>query len=323
MHVINEENRWCIHRGPSVSVVGRHQRASAEPVNGRTVAQVSHVTFPFPDPVRIAFAGDWHGNAACAGVAIEAASRHQAEVLVQLGDFGIWPGLAGEGYLAEVSRQAELAGMHLLVVDGNHEDFDRLESLPLDPDTGLRELAPHLWHLPRGSRWQWANLRFGALGGATSLDRPNRTPNRSWWPQEEITEDQAARMAESGELDILLTHDCPSGVQIPGIYHRDPNGARNWPMVELYRAWDHRDRLAEVCRTLRPTHLWHGHYHIQYVTTVPVFGPLSRVRGLADDNSPVSSNMEIVTLADLAADVAARRRDVVLPLPVTDLDQLS
>jgi predicted phosphodiesterase len=280
---------------------------------------MTQLNFPFAEPARIGFAGDWHGNSACAGVVLAAAARSGADVVVQLGDFGLWPGRIGKRYLTEVSRHAVDTGMPVLVVDGNHEDFDRLDALPIDPATGLRRLADQIWHLPRGSRWQWGTVRFGALGGATSLDRPHREPGRSWWPQEAITQEQAAVMVAGGELDVLVAHDCPSGVNIPGIHHRDTSRRSGWPIAELYRAWDHRDLLADVCSSLRPTHLWHGHFHVGYTSATGRFGPITRVRGLSEDRDALSAKLEVVDLDVLAVNVRARRGDNAILLPVVAL----
>lgn len=272
-----------------------------------TIVAMPVVRFPFPEPSRVAFAGDWHGNLGCAESVIRSASAAGAEVLVQLGDFGFWPGAKGQAFLDGVSAAATEAGIAVLVVDGNHEDFDQLYEIEIDPTTGLRLVRPGVWHLPRGSRWAWGGVRFGALGGATSLDRPYRAQGRSWWPQEELTRSEVASAVAEGELDVLVCHDCPSGVSIPGIYHRDSSRTKGWPMEELYRAWDHRDLLAEACSALAPTHIWHGHFHVDYLTATGVFGPITRVRGLSEDGDDLARKLEVVELSSLAENVRARR----------------
>jgi hypothetical protein len=52
--------------------------------------------------------------------------------------------------------------MHLLFADGDHEDHDRLNGLPIDSDTALRKITNHIRHLPRGYRWKGFPSRFGA-----------------------------------------------------------------------------------------------------------------------------------------------------------------
>jgi hypothetical protein len=59
-------------------------------------------------PARIGIAGDWHGNAAWAVRTIGKISvrlpRHGPRIILQLGDFGIWPGSDGSEYLARLVR---------------------------------------------------------------------------------------------------------------------------------------------------------------------------------------------------------------------------
>lgn len=277
-------------------------RAAGDP---RHTARVPVVTFPFAEPERVLLAGDWHGSSHEAELRIAYAADAGCPVLIQLGDFGVWPGDSGRRYLDLVSAVSVGCDVVTLVVDGNHEDFDQLLSLPVDPATGLRPLAPSVWHLPRGSRWSWAGARFTALGGGTSLDRSVRTPHETWWPQEAITPEQAQAVMAEAECDVLLTHDCPEGVPIPGTDRE--SSLEFWPEQELRTAWAHRELLAEVAAVLRPTHLWHGHFHMPYrcdVELVP--GVRTRAQGLGAEFQGLSGVHEL-TLATLAPDIARRR----------------
>jgi hypothetical protein len=241
------------------------------------------VTFPFPDPSRVAFAGDWHGNSACAERVMEAAVLDGAQVLIQLGDFGLWPGALGEFYLKEMQALTGHYGIPVLWLDGNHEDFQQLDAMQAD-EHGLHQMSELLWHLPRGARWVWNGVSFCALGGATSLDRPHRTEGRSWWPQEEVAEKDVLEAVQGGAVDVLLLHDCPTGVDIPRIRHRDPL-TTGWPPLELERAWDHRDVVRRVVQELLPARILHGHYHIRYTSEADFAeGYRTVVHGLGDDS---------------------------------------
>lgn len=256
---------------------------------------------PLADPGRVTFAGDFHGEAGWARHVLRAAKRDGAGALVQLGDFGLWPGRAGMRFLHEVSAAAAAVQLPLLWLDGNHEDFDQLATYPVGA-TGLRRIRPWIWHLPRGFRWNWAGLRFGALGGATSLDRPHRTPGVSWWPQEEITWAQAQNVIDGGPVDVLLTHDCPAGVTIPGL---PPESV--WDPAELRRANGHRELLRSVVDAVAPTHLFHGHFHSRYDAELPLpGGPVLSVTGL-DKDSSMGRGYLTVDLDALYLDSALRR----------------
>ena len=45
-----------------------------------------------------------------------------------------------------------------------------------------------------------------------SLDRAVRTEGVDWFPAEEITDAQEAAVIAAGHADVLVSHDCPSGV---------------------------------------------------------------------------------------------------------------
>jgi predicted phosphodiesterase len=206
------------------------------------------------------FAGDWHGSLDWAVGCVRLAADHEVDAIVQLGDFGIWPGRGGMHYLHGLEDALAVAGLPLYFVDGNHEDFPQLLTYPLTAD-GTRKVRPHIHHLPRGHRWSWDGVEFLALGGATSLDRPQRVQWLNWWPEEEITAAEADDAASGGRVDVMLTHDCPSGVSIPGI---NPETDRMWPREELRRANKHRDVLGFVVDHVQPDRLLHGHFHKRY-----------------------------------------------------------
>jgi hypothetical protein len=205
-------------------------------------------------------AGDWHGDAAWARHVIRHApvAADGRRLIIQLGDFGVWAGRSGARYLDAVA--AALAEMNAvcLFIDGNHEDFPQLARYPIRSD-GLRVVRPRLFHLPRGTRWSWQGIRFLALGGATSLDRPWRTAWVDWWPDEELTGADLDRAISGGACDVMLTHDAPTGVDVPGL-----PPASIWEPEEVERAARHRDLLREVVDTVRPARLVHGHFHSRY-----------------------------------------------------------
>lgn len=246
---------------------------------------------PLATPARIAFAGDWHANTAWAVAAVEHATERGAEVIVHLGDFGY--DFRAE-FVGGVDRALRKAGVPLLFVDGNHEDFPTLLRYPVHGN-GLRRLTDHLWHLPRGLRWQWSGVRLMALGGAHSVDRLWRTAGVSWWREETITAGEAARATAGGPVDVLVCHDCPAGVDIPGL----AESAHLWPPEELALADEHRTLLRSVVDAVRPSEIWHGHYHRRYRAAADLgHGPVL-VQGLDCDGTNIEDNVVLVDLAEL------------------------
>jgi predicted phosphodiesterase len=217
------------------------------------------------DPKRIMVSGDWHGNTHFALESITyAAEQGGCDVMIQVGDFGFWTDTgATRMYLDRVQGAARRAGIRLYWLDGNHEDHSRRAEFN---DSG----RPNVIYLPRGFRWTWWGKRFMSVGGAVSVDKRDRTPGRSWWPEEELTEDELAYACRDDKttVDVVFAHDCPLGVDIPGIGpdndHRPTGAPPGWPPDVLAHADFHRGKMKVIADKMQPE-LWiHGHYHIPY-----------------------------------------------------------
>lgn len=246
---------------------------------------------PLTVPQKIAFAGDWHANRYWAVQAIRHAADQHADVIVHLGDFGY---MFHPSYLSELELELDRFDIPLLFVDGNHEDHKWLAQQKLDAE-GLRPLGRHIYHLPRGFRWSWDGVRFLALGGAHSVDGIWRRRSGDLWCKEErIIEAEAEYAAAGGQADIMITHDCPAGVNIPGL---PPPGT--FPEIEIMRAEEHRWVLRRVVDAVQPQMLWHGHYHSAYATIAHFgYGPVNVV-GLDMDATTMGQNIDVVALATL------------------------
>lgn len=245
----------------------------------------------FPTDIRhVAFAGDWHADTIYADQILESI-RDRAQVVLHTGDFGYH---FADLDLDAFQRSAERVGMKIMFVDGNHENFDRLLSYPIDPVSGVRMLRPDVWHLPRGFRWTWSGLRFLALGGAPSVDKAWRREGLSWWTQETITDADAYRAVEGGRADIMVCHDTPAGYDIPGLL---PEGT--FPAQAYVEAAEHRRLLRRIVDEVQPKFLWHGHYHSFYQDTVPLSEEALLVTGLNCNGSPPGENIHVVDLQAL------------------------
>jgi hypothetical protein len=250
---------------------------------------------PLADPGLVTFAGDWHGDTAFATSVIARAPAGPAgtRVVIQLGDFSVWPGEAGAEFLNAVSAALLRGGTSLLFVDGNHEDHPQLLGYPIRAD-GLRVVRPRLYHLPRGFRWRWHGAEWLALGGAHSIDRGTRTPGQTWWPGETITGEQA-RSAASGRADYMVTHDCPAGISMPGI--RDPEPGQPEDLYrELVLEARQREQLLEVVRAVRPKRLLHGHYHVRHDAVLDLGDRTCAITGLAK-TATVAGNTIVLDLS--------------------------
>ncbi len=137
-----------------------------------------------------------------------------SDTLIVLGDFGF----LFSGSDEERAALDGIARMHvsLAFVDGNHENFPLLASFPEEDWHGGRvhRIRRNVVHLMRGQLYDIEGRSFFTFGGAYSLDRPWRTPGRSWWPEEMPSEaeyETARRtLAACGHrVDFILTHTAP------------------------------------------------------------------------------------------------------------------
>lgn len=243
-----------------------------------------------PEPRRLLIAGDWHGNTGWARTVIEHAHRNDCDTIIQCGDFGYWTDTPNTTrYLSSLQADLEHYDMRLYWVDGNHEDHDRIDHAwrTMQYTSGHKRII----YLPRGYRWQWWGQTWMAVGGAVSVDKEHRRKGKSWWPQEELTEADIEYCCRPGQVDIIISHDCPKGVDIPGIGPNTKSGVRGtWPEHILHQAEQHRAKLRQIWNTTGATLLYHGHYHIPHETW---FGP-GRVVGLDCDGSLMRDHIRIL-----------------------------
>ena len=229
-------------------------------------------------------AGDWHGNRDWAEACFEAAARHGCDAVVQLGDFGLWPGRE-DAWLDHVDGLAAAAGAPLVWIDGNHENHDALDRWRQGADSsGLVRMRDSVQWATRGARWDWEGVRFGALGGAVSMDRFLRRRGVNWWAGEVVTQADVDRLGDA-PLDVLLTHAAPT--TFPGPYRPLP-----LPKPILDDAREVRSLLDQAVARTGPALVLHGHYHAR-ITAVMEH---RTVEGLAHDKS---SPAEALALLDL------------------------
>lgn len=236
--------------------------------------------------MRILLAGDWHGNRAWAETCFAVARDQGCDAALQLGDFGLWPGREDE-WLDHVDGLAADAGVPLVWIDGNHENHASLARWREEADPqGLVRMRRHVQWASRGARWEWAGVRFGALGGAVSIDRFLRRSGVNWWQEEATTQDDVDRLGD-GPLDVLATHAAPTTPALP--YRRLP-----LPHGIVADARMVRSLLDQAVERTRPALVVHGHYHARL--TALIGG--RAVEGLAHDKSSPDEALALLDLGD-------------------------
>jgi Calcineurin-like phosphoesterase len=267
------------------------------------------------DPSLVGMTGDWHCNQRWAKAVIPQIARQLSDedprIILHAGDFGIWRQeekyeTLGRTYYAltfldVVTEALENSDAYLWFADGNHEDHPYLKELAYNyalrsgkcilPDEDTEDygwITPRIRWLPRGTRWQWNGRTWLALGGAVSVDKNLRDAGVSWFPEEEITDEQEARVIAGGPADVILSHDAPACEPLP---LRVP--PLEWlPMIPAAEA--HRARLQRVGEAVKPGHWFHGHYHMAKQSTMRSEGDWGHCRFTALDMDETRFNWGLV-----------------------------
>lgn len=141
------------------------------------------------------------------------------DFLIVLGDFGIlWEDkqLPKEERLLQWLDQRKYT---VLFVDGNHENFSRLDTLPTESRFGgtVGVVSSSVYHLRRGEIYNLDGRSFFTFGGASSVDKRYRIPGRSWWAREVPSEEEKVYACTNLEkaqwkVDYILAHTLPEHV---------------------------------------------------------------------------------------------------------------
>ena len=139
------------------------------------------------------------------------------DFVIIAGDFGgIWDESRSENWLL---RWLEKKRFTTLFVDGNHENFDLLNSYPVTAWKGgnVHEVRPGILHLMRGQVFQIEGMKFFTFGGADSIDKHYRKEGVSWWPQERPAEEEfdegMNNLAKHNySVDYVISHTAPLNI---------------------------------------------------------------------------------------------------------------
>lgn len=155
--------------------------------------------------------------------------------VIHLGDFGIFKPQLHDFFI----RKKNSFLKPVFFIEGNHEDFDSFDSLMKKYNNIF------FTHLPRSTVTEICGYRFLSLGGAAYMDAMT-TPNAAVIKDHHI--DKCLSLAP-GEVDIIISHDCPKGIGVP-----------NSPGLEIYGETGF-NRGHELEAHFKPK-LWiFGHHH--------------------------------------------------------------
>lgn len=229
--------------------------------------------------------GDWHGDDVWASTVLSNISK--GALVVHVGDFGIWPGPVGKRFLMIVERLLAEKSAHMLLVPGNHEDYNRIGGLKpvtsqVHPDvsglTNFSRLTSSISVAGRPGFGVVEGQTCAFLGGAVSVDRHRRRLGTSYWADECFTLEDALALQPA---EVLFTHEVPAGVdmsQFAGPEWMFDRSALKEAAVS--RGW-----LRQGVDVVKPSWLFHGHWHVGYTVLLSGFDYTTTVVGLADQQS--------------------------------------
>ena len=187
--------------------------------------------------------GDTHGNWIRLNTDSfpEQSDMTKEDYVMILGDFGIWDDSQRENYWFYWLNNKPWT---TLFIDGNHENFDLLDTYPVHKWKGgkVHKIRPNVIHLMRGQVFNIDGKKIFTFGGARSHDIQDgilepadpdfvrkrreldaryamyRINHRTWWERElpsqtEMLEGLNNLDKHNWKVDYILTH-CPSTITL-------------------------------------------------------------------------------------------------------------
>ena len=150
----------------------------------------------------------------------EARQLTKDDYLIIAGDFGVlWkdePDRNEQHWIRWLTKEKKWT---TLFIDGNHENFVRLNNLPTEEKFGGRVgvVNDSIYHLRRGEIYTIYDRTFFCFGGALSWDKSRRKEYVSWWPEEMPTvEDKDYAWdnlkKHNSQVDYIITHTVPENL---------------------------------------------------------------------------------------------------------------
>lgn len=145
-----------------------------------------------------------------------------------------------------------------LFVDGNHENHDRLNRLPVEDkfNSKVGVVNDSIFHLKRGEVYEINGRSIFTFGGAYSIDKGQRIENISWWSGElpnwaQYENGMTNLKAHKWTVDYIITHEAPMSIvmQLISLDGKDP-------YYDLPKYFD------ELSKRVSFRHWYFGHYHI-------------------------------------------------------------
>lgn len=200
--------------------------------------------------------GDIHGNLFEIIDFIDRFNLGKNDNIIILGDCGIAWRKDKKDLAQNIKLWNECGnGVKLYFIDGNHENFNILNSFPIENNMG--KIADNIYHLRRGQVYEFENKKILVCGGADSIDKYRRIENFTWWKEEAISQETIDDIP-AGHYDYVLTHCCPRSIfeknkiYLSTLQFLDENKINH----------NSEDMLEQLKNKITFDHWFFGHYHI-------------------------------------------------------------
>ena len=215
------------------------------------------------------------------------------DFVIVCGDFGYWHDTPDQRWWIKWLTGKPWT---TLFVDGNHENFDALNSMKVEEWNGgkIHRITDKIIHLMRGQIFTLQGKTFFAFGGAASHDiqdgiiDPNtdgwlekakqwqkegkyfRINHYTWWKEEMPSKDEMDDGRENlcdaeYAVDFIITHDCPASTLITMYGEADIN--------ELNRYFE------DIYYNTNFKRWYFGHHHVDWAigNTVCLYETIERI----------------------------------------------
>lgn len=181
----------------------------------------------------------------------------EEDYVIILGDVAVcWDGGSRDKRIAQKLNELPVT---VLWIDGNHEDFDVIDSLPVSEWHGgkVQFIGKKIIHLMRGQVFDISGKKFWAFGGGFSIDKMYREEGVSWWRREMPSQDEYVRgkwnlLLNNNEVDYIITHTVPRSIAYELVDEVFPGEE------EL------QDYFQEVSEQVAFEKWYFGHWHMDY-----------------------------------------------------------
>jgi predicted phosphodiesterase len=157
----------------------------------------------------------------------EQSSLTKNDYVIVCGDFGlIWNHNGENETERKWKKWLDERPFTTLFVDGNHENFDRLNNYQTEVWKGgkIHRITDSIIHLMRGQVFELEGKKFFTFGGARSVDRgvvtgtEHTDRGKNWWDAElptmaEMDEARENLALHGNKVDVIITHDLPGREQ--------------------------------------------------------------------------------------------------------------